>query len=205
MRCTSRRARLFFATRTSGRATGARSRAALAIYDFAALATFCVVRSFPPGARVFTRGAAATASLFVLAGALEHVEDEPSPGSKSSSESESSESESSSRWRLAGQWAGETPYLEFGDDDADDSDVGDADANRRRRRTDARADPRAVRRGGVLARRVGSIGRGKTGAGDGGVDADGQSGHRASKASARKRPRRRYPACAPEVNEFVRL
>ena len=110
--------------------------------DFAALAAFCVVRSFPPGARVFTRGAAATASLFVLAGALEHVEDEPSPGSKSSSESESSESESSSRWRLAGQWAGETPYLEFGDDDADDSDVGDADANRRRRRTDARADPR---------------------------------------------------------------
>ena len=110
--------------------------------DFAALATFCVVRSFPPGARVFTRGAAATASLFVLAGALEHVEDEPSPGSKSSSESESSEPESSSRWRLAGQWAGETPYLEFGDDDADDSDVGDADANRRRRRTDARADPR---------------------------------------------------------------
>ena len=105
--------------------------------DFAALATICVVRSFPPGARVFTRGAAATASLFLLAGALEHVEDEPSRGTAS----ESSSSPRSKR-RRAGQWAGETPYLEFGDDDVDVGGVGGADANRRRRRTDVRADPR---------------------------------------------------------------
>ena len=111
--------------------------------DFAALATICVVRSFPPGARVFTRGAAATASLFLLAGALEHVEDEPSRGTASeSSSSLSSSSSSRSKRRRAGQWAGETPYLEFGDDDADVGGVGGADANRRRRPSDARADPR---------------------------------------------------------------